>query len=414
MPSVSQRTLPAALVLLVSLGACAPRPVEPGPRPDPGPGPPPEPALRAVPYVPISPALPPIPRVEGPLGIGVVYPTPDTPRPRTDSTAVWGSVGTGGAALAINGIPVPVAPNGAFVAFLPVPEDGRFELVARAGGREARHALAYAPPQAARPAPVEPDTAAPAAPAAPARTVFPRPLPAAVTGGADTLATGSDAAVGRPTPTGTYRWFFPRGASLVATERRGAQLRVQLDSATAAWVGASAVTLADTGTMVMSAATLGRVEVRPAAGWVDVRVRAAHLPFLVEPEGAGLVVTLYRAAPGEAPRPASDPFLRGITLEPTAGGSTRMRIALAGAPWGYKAFYEPDGTLVLRVRRPPAIDPAQPLRGIRIVVDPGHPPAGTTGPTGMREAESTLAIALPLAELLRARGAEVHLTPSDN
>jgi N-acetylmuramoyl-L-alanine amidase len=64
----------------------------------------------------------------------------------------------------------------------------------------------------------------------------------------------------------------------------------------------------------------------------------------------------------------------------------------------------------VRVRRPPALDAADPLRGRRIVVDPGHPPAGATGPTGLHEAEANLAIALRLAERLRARGAEVILT----
>jgi N-acetylmuramoyl-L-alanine amidase len=47
------------------------------------------------------------------------------------------------------------------------------------------------------------------------------------------------------------------------------------------------------------------------------------------------------------------------------------------------------------------------------VVDPGHPPAGATGPTGLIEAEANLAIGLRLADLLRAEGARVLLTRSD-
>jgi len=53
---------------------------------------------------------------------------------------------------------------------------------------------------------------------------------------------------------------------------------------------------------------------------------------------------------------------------------------------------------------------AQALRGRRIVIDPGHPPAGATGPTGLYEGDANLAISLPLAEKLRAAGAEVILT----
>jgi N-acetylmuramoyl-L-alanine amidase len=65
---------------------------------------------------------------------------------------------------------------------------------------------------------------------------------------------------------------------------------------------------------------------------------------------------------------------------------------------------------VLDLRRPPEIDRAHPLAGRRIVVDPGHPPAGATGPTGLREAEANLLVARALRELLVAERAEVVLT----
>ncbi|MBA3258577.1 MAG: N-acetylmuramoyl-L-alanine amidase, partial [Gemmatimonadales bacterium] len=62
------------------------------------------------------------------------------------------------------------------------------------------------------------------------------------------------------------------------------------------------------------------------------------------------------------------------------------------------------------VRRPPAIDEGDPLRGRLIAVDPGHPPAGATGPTGLREAEANLGVALELRRLLEAAGAKVLMT----
>jgi N-acetylmuramoyl-L-alanine amidase len=45
-----------------------------------------------------------------------------------------------------------------------------------------------------------------------------------------------------------------------------------------------------------------------------------------------------------------------------------------------------------------------------VAVDPGHPPAGSTGPTGLREAEANLGIALELRRLLQAAGAKVLMT----
>src|SRR5690606_14651484 len=44
------------------------------------------------------------------------------------------SVGSGDARLTINGRPVEVHPNGAFIAFLPVPAEPRYELVVTRGG----------------------------------------------------------------------------------------------------------------------------------------------------------------------------------------------------------------------------------------------------------------------------------------
>ena len=75
-------------------------------------------------------------------------------------------------------------------------------------------------------------------------------------------------------------------------------------------------------------------------------------------------------------------------------------------PWGYKAWYE--ATATSSSASAGAGDRSrQPVAGRRIVIDPGHPPAGATGPTGLYEGDANLAISLPLAEKLRARGAEV-------
>lgn len=345
--------------------------------------------------------LPPIPEVGGPLDLRVVHPTPDTPLPRVDSTFVYGSVGTGEATLAINGTPVPVRPNGAFLAFLPIPADGVFRLEASSGGRSAALERAYRP--AAAPA------AAPAT-APPSTEALEPALSGVVTGGAETLATGSDVAVARPTPTGTYRWFLPRGARVTVTGRRGEMLRLALDTATA-WIPASEVTLGPPA-VAAAPAPLASPAITPAAGWLDVRFPADGAPFRVEAGRDTIAVTLYgRAAPASGTPPA-DPLLRSLSWSQDAG-SARATLALAGRVWGYKAFYTPAGELVLRLRRPPNLSPMDPLRGARIVVDPGHPPGGATGPTGLTEAEANLAIGLRLAERLRARGAEVILTRTD-
>jgi N-acetylmuramoyl-L-alanine amidase len=74
--------------------------------------------------------LPPVPAYTGPLSIDVVYPPEDALVAVRDSTFIFGSTGTGDAQLRINGAPVEVAANGAFLAFLPVPADGVYNLEA--------------------------------------------------------------------------------------------------------------------------------------------------------------------------------------------------------------------------------------------------------------------------------------------
>ena len=76
--------------------------------------------------------LPAVPPASGPLRIQVVYPPPDAVVRAKDSSFLLGSVGTGDATLTINGYPVKVWPNGAWLAWIPMPPDSlmRFHLVA--------------------------------------------------------------------------------------------------------------------------------------------------------------------------------------------------------------------------------------------------------------------------------------------
>lgn len=75
-----------------------------------------------------QPALPAIPDVDGPLRLEVGYPRADAPVTAADSNFIFGSTGSGRTQLVINDIPVPVAANGGFLAFIPVPADGVYRL----------------------------------------------------------------------------------------------------------------------------------------------------------------------------------------------------------------------------------------------------------------------------------------------
>jgi len=84
-------------------------------------------------------------------------------------------------------------------------------------------------------------------------------------------------------------------------------------------------------------------------------------------------------------------------------------VSLHAAPFGYLVRWE-RGALVLRIRRAPVVNPVRPLQGLTIAVDAGHPPGGSTGPTGLYEAVATLAISQRLKTMLESRGATVFMT----
>jgi N-acetylmuramoyl-L-alanine amidase len=113
-PRPAAGRLAGALAMIVIAAACAP------PRPPMAPAPAP---------------LPVVPERIGDITIDVVYPAEGGTITASDSTFIFGTVGSGDATLTINGAPVRVAPNGAWLAFLPVPADGVYRLEASARGQ---------------------------------------------------------------------------------------------------------------------------------------------------------------------------------------------------------------------------------------------------------------------------------------
>jgi N-acetylmuramoyl-L-alanine amidase len=216
---------------------------------------------------------------------------------------------------------------------------------------------------------------------------------------------------GRPEPDGDSRWFFLPGTRLQATGARGDRVRVRLDGGQEAWVDADAATpLAAPADPVLRA---GAPVLASAAGWVDLSIPLAAPPaFRVEQGERALSLTLYGVEPGsDAPSLRADGYVREVDAARELPGRVRYTLRLAGAAYGYRASWR-DGVFVLRVRRPPAVRPRTPLRGLVIAVDAGHPPHGAVGPTGLRESEVTLQVARRLARLLERRGARVVLTRS--
>lgn len=518
---VAQRLLPLAVTLLVT--ACATAAPKPGTSPAPEAAPPravpPDVAVSAAPSAPvprssasnaaqppdrtvrlgadgktIEPAVPgarlKIPDVDGPVGIRVVYPPPNYVIPARDSNFLLGSVGSGKAKLTINGHDVPVQPNGAFLAWIPVPprEAPVYSMVAtKETGERAETEYKVRRPPLPMPLPeagalvVDKPSAQPTGALrlrgdervrfsirAPANasvllagegkphemtrgnggTVYSADLPASVAArfkeirvkrgkesiavpvakiavvdpderqfvellndNVDAKSDTDEVVILRPTPAGTYKWFLHPHTVVEATGQRGAWTRVRLADDLEAWLDSSHVKAASRHAPVLRTAANARVAA--GAKWSDLRIPMSERPpFLVEQAADALVLTLYGTQSNIdiINFPTNDAVIHDVRWEQVTADRVRITVHLRQPPYGYLTLWE-NGAFILRVRRPPTgIDPSRPLAGRVIAVDPGHPPIGSTGPTGLYEGDATLAVAQALKPMLESEGAIVVMT----
>lgn len=217
--------------------------------------------------------------------------------------------------------------------------------------------------------------------------------------------------VARPAPAGTYAWFLLPGTRLETTGHVDGFTRVRFDQRLEAWMDDDALRALPPGGAAPRR-VIGAVSVVSAPEWVDVVLPVGERPpYLVEEQGRTLVLTLYGTtiAPGLIRYLENDTLVRHIVWEQTASDRARLTIHLSAPPFGYLVFWD-RGSVVLRIRRPPVIEGRRPLRGLTIAVDAGHPPAGTTGPTGLYEGDAVLPVARRVQELLQERGATVVMT----
>jgi N-acetylmuramoyl-L-alanine amidase len=112
---------------------------------------------------------------------------------------------------------------------------------------------------------------------------------------------------------------------------------------------------------------------------------------------------------------ATDTLIDSIASSQPTDGQYQIVVSLRGQrQWGYKVEYQ-GSELRLHLRRAPQLDktdPAKPLAGLSICLDPGHggKEHGAVGPSGITESGVNLAIALRLKGLLENAGAKVFMT----
>lgn len=220
--------------------------------------------------------------------------------------------------------------------------------------------------------------------------------------------------VGRAAPGATTLWMWRDGVRARVTGRRNGSVRLALDQLTEAWVALSEVVWLP-GVTLAKRASVGTVRLAGGADRVTVRIALSHpVPYHVETADRRLTLILYGAYSNTdwLRYGREDPFVRAVRWEQVMSDRYLLHFDLAAAPWGYRVKHGAGG-LTLEIRKPPPIDRRRPFEGLDIVLDPGHPPGGATGPTRLTEADANLAVAFKLKRLLEDEGAEVVLARAD-
>ncbi|MEO5739816.1 MAG: N-acetylmuramoyl-L-alanine amidase, partial [Vicinamibacterales bacterium] len=375
----------------------------------------------------VNPALPAVPHLAGPLQIKVVYPPADRLIQSKDSNFIFGNIGNGDAALTINGVPTAVWPNGAFMGWLANPPltNPVYDIVAVTATDSARiqHPVKINPPVVPSTVPVVPDTVLPM-PGARYATLM-----GSVTYASDTdkVITGYSSTY--PVSGGIERWFLFAGTTVRVVGSKGNYYYVALDSLRTIVVEKPDLKMLDSATAtitapgaVATASAKPPVPLRASAftlrntdEYTDIEVPLSGQPaFLVDEGTSSMTLTVYGASGPSRPqapiKAAPLSYVTSVSAK-AIGPQMQYTVGLKGSVFGYQPIWEP-GKLTLRVRKPPKVNPASPLMGLTIAIDPGHPPVGATGPTGLWEPVAVLDVGFKVRELLQAKGVNVVMTRS--
>jgi N-acetylmuramoyl-L-alanine amidase len=228
----------------------------------------------------------------------------------------------------------------------------------------------------------------------------------------DTTGTGQTDSLtpGRAVPGGAYEWFFPTGTRAAVSGRVNDDLRVRLSPGAEAWVPVADARPLPAG-LPVPRAVVSSVTVTRMPDRATLRIPLTQrVPFQVLESERTLTLRLYSAV-GDVDwmRYGSDMLIQRLSWSQSGRDEVIVTVDLAQPVWGYRTRWDRND-LLLEIRRPPRLSRADPLRGRRIALDPGHPPLGATGPTGLREADANLAVALKLRKMLQVAGARVIMT----
>ena len=208
---------------------------------------------------------------------------------------------------------------------------------------------------------------------------------------------------------------LPEGTLITLTGRQGNNFRFKMGNSLNGWILGNDITVLPEGTPV-SESSIDLINIVPQDDSVCIKIPLSQkLPIVIDQDSENSMSLKIFGAKANIDLFSydhQDKFLKEVKWFQETNDTVKIDIKAASKQfWGYKYYYEGD-TLVLELKKPPLINPDNPLKNITICLDPGHggQEEGAIGPTGIPEKEVNLQIALKLKKILEGKGAKVIMT----
>lgn len=230
--------------------------------------------------------------------------------------------------------------------------------------------------------------------------------------------------IGRTGPMLGYKLFLPEGVKAICDGKQKGFYRLRLGSNQRIFVPESSVEISPDGTL-LPRSTVEIIRTRDDGEYVRVEIGLHEkLPYEItqstNPVSLRLKIYYAKSNIDWIFYDRRQNLIENITWNQLNDDELEIFIPLNQKHlWGYHAIYE-ENILILKIKKTPKIEKrflffGNPLKDKKIVLDPGHNPEfGAVGPTGLKEKDINLELALLTKKILEADGAKVFLTRGDN
>jgi len=213
---------------------------------------------------------------------------------------------------------------------------------------------------------------------------------------------------------------LPEGTVITLSGKKGDDFRFKMGDSLSGWISEKDVFILPTGTPVLES-SIDVIDIISEDDSVLLKFPLSQkAPVLIDqpsPNTLSLKIFGAKANIDLFSYENKDRFLKEVKWTQETSNTVKIKVeADADQFWGYRYYYEDDDTLVLKLKKPPIIDPEHPFDNVTVCIDPGHggEEEGAKGPTGVMEKEINLDIALKLKKVLEEKGANVIMTREED